>query len=66
MEKLIIMTLDYYKEAESAISTQILKAKPKIIHGVDKLLTKFNQLHYNNKKSWIAPCVVFFMVVCKI
>ena len=55
MENLIIMTLDYYKESESAISTQILKAKPKIIHGVDKLLTKFNQLHCNNKNPGWYP-----------
>ena len=43
------MTLDYYKEAASAISTQRLKAKPNIIYGVDKLLTKFKQLHCNNR-----------------
>ena len=55
MEKLIIMTHDYYKEAESAISTQRLKAKPKIIHGVDKLLTKFNQLHCDNKNPGLPP-----------
>ena len=55
MEKLIIMKLDYYKEVESAISTQRSKAKPKIIHGVDKLLTKFNQLHCNNKNPGWYP-----------